>query len=478
MKITAAILAYLFLVSCSRDPLITTNPASNPNQPRRLPLGPFSVTVVDRAPATAIIVWDEVVNLNDNDTVKYKIKLNNKIVDSNLIRLTDTIRNLSQDTAYTGRVYAYTKSGDTVSAPFFLEQLAGFIFFGDDDYTIQCYNIYSGNRVWRTQSIASSRFYGMPTIANGVLYINGSQSGTWAFDAKMGAKIWNATFSSRYPNGSSVNPVYVNGKLYTVMPGGIYSLNSSNGSVVWSYPLTEDFEVNPVMAGNLLITARAASSSTILAINIQTGLKAWEFVIGTSICQNPVVHTNALIFGGQDGKIYALDCTTGKLIWSRDFSVNYSNKGASSTSPVTYQNLVIVNNGNSGYYGLNAATGATVWNYNPGTPNTSSPAIGNDKMYFAVDDYPDSKAVALLAATGQLVWERMLPTGKAWPSPIFAKNRLYFGNNLTSGYGTLVLNAGTGTLLMRLAGNVYQRGKETIVDSDTTHYLAESGMVQ
>jgi outer membrane protein assembly factor BamB len=459
----------LFLLSCSRGPQALPDPV----HPTNRPLPPFNVTVVDRAPATAIIRWTEAINTYTGDTVKYKIKINDRIVDSNLIRLTDTLKGLSQDTAYNGRVYAYTRSGDTASAPFRLEQLKGFIFFGDNYNTIYCYDIYSGTRVWRSQPYGNGLFLGMPTIVNNVLYINGTNSGTWAFNAKTGEKIWNNPFSG-YPDGSAVNPLWVNGRLYTVMPGAVYALNSSNGAVIWSYPTSENIDANPVIAGNLLITAAISSQTKIIAINAETGLKAWDYNINTAISKNPVVYNDLLIFGGSNGKIYALNNSTGSLVWSKDFSVIYNNFGADFTSPVIYKNLVIVHNGNSGYYGLNAANGAIVWNYPISTPNISSPAIGNDVLYFSADHI----ATALKAATGALVWEHPFGESVDWPTPIYANNRLYFGHNLTYGYGITVLNASTGAPLLSFANNVYQWGKETIVNNDSTCYLSQSGMVQ
>ena len=50
-----------------------------------------------------------------------------------LTHLTDTLHHLNADSVYNGRVFAYTKSGDTASAPFLLEKINGYIVFGDND---------------------------------------------------------------------------------------------------------------------------------------------------------------------------------------------------------------------------------------------------------------------------------------------------------------------------------------------------------
>ena len=111
---------FFFLLGCTMSLLFS---CTKPNDPSNPPQGisilsPFRVTVLDRTVSQASIIWTESLNLGSYDTVKYKVVINNRVVDSNLTRRYDTLRNLSGDTAYAGVVWAYTKSGDTSSATF------------------------------------------------------------------------------------------------------------------------------------------------------------------------------------------------------------------------------------------------------------------------------------------------------------------------------------------------------------------------
>lgn len=65
----------IIAVACSKDkdPLDEIDKKANA-------LRPFSVTVVERAPNTAIITWTEALNIYNSDTVKYDIVLNGKTV--------------------------------------------------------------------------------------------------------------------------------------------------------------------------------------------------------------------------------------------------------------------------------------------------------------------------------------------------------------------------------------------------------------
>jgi outer membrane protein assembly factor BamB len=377
-------------------------------------------------------------------------------------------------------VYAYTRSGDTVSAPFLLEKLNAFAYFGGGN-RVYCYNLISATMVWQSQAAPIGDFTGIPTIVNGVLYENGTESGTWAFNAQTGEKIWNTTFPNDYYRGSSSSPLYVNNILYTIVASGIYALNGSNGTVIWRYPNTVSYATNPIMAGNLLIVGQQSSTSSIIAINAATGVKVWDDTIYTQICKNPVVYNDLVIFGGADGKIYALNQATGSLAWTKNLNVTSDVFGSAIISPVIYHDLVIVHNRTSGYYGLKAFTGATVWNYAIQTTEVSSPAIGNDRVYFSCSEYPGIKAIALDAATGQVIWKHVFGPSGYTPTPIFAHNLLYFAGSIAtpSGYGFQVLNANIGADRGLLGPpGPQQFGVETIVAHDTSYYLAESGMVQ
>lgn len=472
----------IIAVACSKDkdPLDEIDKKANT-------LRPFTVTVVERAPNTAIITWTEALNIYNSDTVKYDIVLNGKTVRTDHLKMTDTLKGLSPDSLYTGRVFAKTRSGDTASAAFELEKIDGYLVYGDWEGTLYSINLYTGTVLWKTAPVYSRyKFAGVPAIVNNVIYMNAGKYGTFAIDAKTGQQIWNNTFNlTTYDNSWSL--IFLNGKIYTNTGDKIYSLNSLNGQSIWSFSEVNDTYIgSPVAGNNLLFTiaydkgygSQYGTNKRIVAIDLNTGTKAWEYNAGSYLCENPVVYNGLVIFGASDGKIYALNQATGKLAWMRDFSVTYNNFGSDLISPKIYNNLVIVNSGNSGYYGLNAATGGTVWNYQvPINSQVSSPAIGNKLVYFSAGITP-CKAIALDAATGVKVWEYTFTPNYAYPTPIFAKNRLYFATVVTDGFDIPVLDAVKGKFIVNLQLLGKQFSSASVVVSDTTYYLSQSGMMQ
>jgi outer membrane protein assembly factor BamB len=475
MRLIALFFVILTFVSCSKDH--NSIPGIG-NGMDTLPA--FTVTVVERAATKAIITWTAAPLIFDTDTVKYDIVLNGKTIRTNRLVNIDTLTNLSPDSLYKGRVYARTLSGDTASAAFVLEKINGYIVFGDNDGSVNCFDIYSGLRLWKTAYTASEYYFrGMPTIVDSSIYINSDVRGIFAINAKNGTTIW----QNLDAGGGIANPIYKDGIVYTTGFGKstvskIYALNSANGQVMWSFSEGSDkYQSNPVISNNLLFEYAYSSPDKIVAIDITTGKKSWESNTYCAVSVSPAVHNGLLIFGGSDGKIYALNQATGTTAWIRDFSVYYNNFGADLVSPRIFNNLVIVHSGNSGYYGLNVSTGATVWNYSSG-PDVSSPTIGNNLLYFTNRIGGNTNAIALNPATGTLVWKYSFGNSFYLSTPIFAKNRLYFGNNRVYGWGIPVLDAINATPVGGLAYNVYQTGPEVVVADDSVFYASQSGMVQ
>ena len=110
LLLSSAIITILF-IACKKE--VDRNPA-----PSNV-LGNFSVTVTQRLATSATIQWTPASNTNNSDTVKYKIMLNGSQIVTNLTNTNYTFNGIN-NAAYSGRVYAYTASGDTSSAPFMI----------------------------------------------------------------------------------------------------------------------------------------------------------------------------------------------------------------------------------------------------------------------------------------------------------------------------------------------------------------------
>ena len=78
---------------------------------------------------------------------------------------------------------------------------------------------------------------------------------------------------------------------------------------------------------------------------------------------------------------YALDASTGDLLWSYTAAGNYV-----SSSPAVANGVVYVGSNDGNVYALNVTTGALLWSYQTGNVVFSSPAVTNGVVYVGSGD--------------------------------------------------------------------------------------------
>ena len=121
--------------------------------------------------------------------------------------------------------------------------------------------------------------------------------------------------------------------------------------------------------------------------------------------------------GSDDGNVYALNESTGALIWS------YATGGGVFSSPAVTDGMVFVGSYDKNLYALNESTGALIWSYTSGDRVFSSPAVA-DGIVFIGSDY---QVCALNESTGALIWS-YTTGGSVYGSPAVADGFVFIGS--------------------------------------------------
>ncbi len=169
---------------------------------------------------------------------------------------------------------------------------------------------------------------------------------------------------------------------------------------------------------------------------------------------SPTVADGVVYIGADDGDFYAVNETTGAVIWSLYLGVDKRPKGGKCGSvaqgiiatatvaddPVSGAPTVFVNSGDGHLYALDATSGAVVWKALVDTPSTTvqsyyswgSPLVTNGDVYVGISSNCDTPLVqgglvSFNQSTGAQVakWQDT-PTGKdggsIWSSPALLSN--------------------------------------------------------
>ena len=162
-----------------------------------------------------------------------------------------------------------------------------------------------------------------------------------------------------------------------------------------------------------------STDGKLYAVDASSGVSRWTFAAGGPVNSSPLVADESVYFGSVDGNFYALDTRTGKLVWKfqtggeRRFTAPGIHGILPKTemmpdpfdvflsSPTLIDGKVIFGSGDYSVYALDARTGAVQWKFATGNVVHASPAAAGGVVY--VGSW-DRYLYALDAGTGKMIW--------------------------------------------------------------------------
>jgi polyvinyl alcohol dehydrogenase (cytochrome) len=196
-------------------------------------------------------------------------------------------------------------------------------------------------------------------------------------------------------------------------------------------------------------------------------VQLWADHAGGAVSAEPVQVNGVVYYGSWDGHEYAADAATGAQLWQSPYlgqaapttCTSPPTVGVASTATVgtitvngTAAQAVLVGGGDGNFYALDASTGAVLWQTQLGTPPDhflwSSPLVYNGSIYEGVASFLDcpiirGEIVKMDAASGTI--QNTLytaPTGctgaAVWGSPAVdtATGDIYFGTGNAGSCGS------------------------------------------
>jgi outer membrane protein assembly factor BamB len=447
---------FIYLLGCSK----TNNEKDSQDLTKKENLTQFSVRVIERTPATAIIQWDSSKNKINNELVKYRIILSDIKIKDSLTRLTDTLLNLEKNKTYSGKVVAFI-TGDTSVSEFTLSTYDGQLYAYTKESSstgpsrFGCFNAYpvtvgeNQPSMWRFNADNLLT----PTLVNDTIFMV-SNNKLQAINATTGTNIWQGPVDIDFVTSVTYNA----GRLYACSgTGTLVCLNSSTGQVLWNYTSATygNFNTNPVIDNNIVFVAPANRSiGEVHAVNAITGQKIWSYGFNDGICKRPLATKGVVvIISGVNGRAFALDANTGNLLWNK---TDLGQVGLDWFNPVYVDGKVLVSTLGT-ICALDLKTGITKWRYES-VQYAYHCVTGNEMVYFCKDttfsrgSYGTS-IKAISAKDGHEVWSRNVGTYSTYYSNlVFAKDKIY------SIYSTIgispkivIFNATTGEMDLRFA---------------------------
>lgn len=228
----------------------------------------------------------------------------------------------------------------------------------------------------------------------------------------------------------------------------------------------------------------AARATAITPSNAASLTEAWHFMpgappvkaLGYALNASPTVYDGVVYIGGNNGTFYALNESTGTVVWQRGIGYvkdSCGDRGITSTAtvaldPVTKTPTVYVSSGNGYLYAMNAATGAVTWKIlihrevgqNPNYYDWSSPTVANHKVYIGFAGSCVSHVRGALDAFSQATGKKLatyytVPRGQVGGS-IWSTAAVASDGHVFVGTGNVIPptppNGGTSESIVELSG--------------------------
>lgn len=247
-------------------------------------------------------------------------------------------------------------NGSVVSGPIALSGAAwagiaydhGTLFAVTFDGRLLTFNATTGTPGWWKQLGGQVGFTSPPTAVNGVVYVSGVGM-LYAVDEANGNILWTAYV--QYGDHSS--PAVSSDGVFVSYACQVYKFDPLSGTSLWHYrgpcsggggktaayannqlfvrdpnnsPPAQIFDAEtgsqlgafsaapiPAFSGG---TGFFLNGGTLSAIDQTTHNTAWTFMGDGSLISAPIVIDNVLVVGSSSGTVYALDATSGSVIWS------------------------------------------------------------------------------------------------------------------------------------------------------------------
>ena len=278
-----------------------------------------------------------------------------------------------------------------------------------------------------------------PTVAGQTVYVGSGDGYLYALDRATGARRW--AFDAR--NAIPSTPAVGGGAVYVgTRDGQFIAVNATTGKQRWRFttgalmPWPWGHESGDVYTSSPTFVDGTvffgAGDGRVYAVDASTGKERWRATTGGRVRSSPAVDGSRVYVGSADGRVYAFDRRTGALAWKFDTegvkleSKNFGyDRRTVQSSPAVVNGTVFVGARDGWLYAIDAATGAERWRFDHKISwvNTS-PAVVDGVVYAGSSDGQFVQAVD--AASGKELWRTT--TGTTWSSPSVAGDVVYAGD--------------------------------------------------
>ena len=277
-------------------------------------------------------------------------------------------------------------------------------------------NFYPGNisfplkLAWRYN--ASSAIGKTLVVVDSLIYFTTMDGRLYALNIKSGTKVGHKKINS------DATAAYRDATLLIAFRYGndtLFKYNLKRGKYDWKID-AGDIASEPLLLDDSIIIT--ALYNHIDHYDAADGSKKWQTKTGGQIRSSPAAHQGIIVFGCDDGFIYAVDKASGGILWK------FKTGASVPATPAIKDSIVYVGSSDKTFYAIQLKTGKLIWRFKTGGQIFHAPAVNDRVVAFGTTD---SYLYCLNRFSGKKLWsfeaKAVIST-----SPLVCKNSIIFGS--------------------------------------------------
>lgn len=247
---------------------------------------------------------------------------------------------------------------------------------------------------------------------DGILYFTTLDGRLYAVDISSGKKIGqkkiNVDATSAYQDGNLIIGLRYGDET-------LFKYNLKTAKYEWKIDAGDIASEPLILPENIVVTALY---NHIDLYDAKNGVKIWQTKTPDQIRSSPALKNDKIVFGCDDGFVYAVEKLTGSIIWK------FKTGASVQATPVIGDSIVYVGSLDKKLYAISLSEGKLIWSFQAGGQLFEAAAIDNIVVLFGSTD---SKLYCLDRFSGKVSWT-FEANSVISTSPLICQNKVIFGS--------------------------------------------------
>ncbi len=255
------------------------------------------------------------------------------------------------------------------------------VFVGSCSGDLTCVNAGNGTTIWNVTIDPDPGYYGVassPLIYAEVAYVVSHSDGTLHAIDFDGVEQW--TYSASGNSNTYMSAATDGSRIFFGGGTAMNCVDIETQTVTWTYPVSRMVTTTPAVENGIVYFATGKGEKKLYAVNATTGDLVWSRYLYGSI-SSPAISSGRIYIGDDDRRLNCFNASNGSEIWNQTLG------GRCKSSPVVAGGMVYTaaNYGAGTVYCFDADCGTPKWSYDTGEFVMAQPSVSDGILFVGSD---------------------------------------------------------------------------------------------